>query len=301
VFALVKFTSRKFQLQGFILAVITLALGIGCDRGASNALVELDQARGLAAELRVQFTKSADASNRSVMADTDEASIGFANDARQSTQTVESDVAALTPLLQSLGFPDELRIVEQFKNHFAEYRELDGRILALAVENTNLKAQRLSFGPARIAADGFRDALGTIVPGVAAKNRCHVEGLAANAVLAVREIQVLQAPHIAEADDATMTRMEKEMADLETKARDAFHELSGLAAPEASASVSAAQAALDQFASASRELVALSRKNTNVRSLDLSLRVKPPLTAACDDALRTLEDALAKEGNKATR
>jgi hypothetical protein len=300
VLSLVKFASRKFQLRGLVVAV-TLAFGTGCHRGASSALVELDEARALAAELRVQFTKSADASNRAVMADTDEASIGFANDARQATQAVDSDVAALTPVLQSLGFPDELHTVEQFKTHFAEYRELDGRILALAVENTNLKAQQLSFGPARTAADGFRDALGTLVTGTASKNRCRVEVLAADAVLDVREIQVLQAPHIAEADDAAMTRMEKQMADLETKARDALRELSGLAAPEGSAGVSAAHAALDQFASASRQLVALSRKNTNVLSLDLSLRAKPPLTAACDDTLRALEDALAKEGDKATR
>ena len=36
-----------------------------------------------------------------------------------------------------------------FRKCFAEYRRLDDELLPLAVENSNLKAQRLSFGPAR--------------------------------------------------------------------------------------------------------------------------------------------------------
>jgi hypothetical protein len=47
--------------------------------------------------------------------------------------------------------------------------------------------------------------------------------------------------------------------------------------------------------------VALSRRNTNVRSLALSLTARPPLAAACDGSLRALQDALAKEASTATR
>ena len=49
------------------------------------------------------------------------------------------------------------------------------------------------------------------------------------------------------------------------------------------------------------QIVALSRRNTNVRSLALSLGQKRTLTAACEDSLRALEDALAKRGFTATR
>ena len=41
------------------------------------------------------------------------------------------------------------------------------------------------------------------------------------------------------------------------------------------------------------EIVKLSRRNTNVRSLALSLGRKRTLTAQCDDDLRALEEALA--------
>jgi len=51
----------------------------------------------------------------------------------------------------------------------------------------------------------------------------------------------------------------------------------------------------------SQMFVTLSRRNTNVRSLDLSLREKPPLTAACDESLRALQQLLAAEGSNARR
>ena len=49
------------------------------------------------------------------------------------------------------------------------------------------------------------------------------------------------------------------------------------------------------------EIVALSRRNSNVRSLALSLGRKRMVTAECEDELRALEEALAKHEFTATR
>ena len=295
------FAARARTLPLLVVTALTLGLPLGCHGAQSNFLAELDDARRLAADLRVQFNKAADASNRSVMADTDESSLQFAHDAELGTRAVETDLATLRPLLHNLGYSGETRSLEQFGEHFAAYRKLDHDILALAVENTNLKAQRLSFGPVRDAADAFRASLESMIPGFPTKDRCQGERLVNKAVLAVREIQVLQAPHIAAPDDAQMTRLEQEMAAREGAARQAVSDLSGLALPNGREPLAAAGAALDRFHAVAAQIVTLSRKNTNVRSLDLALRVKPPLTAACDDSLRALQDALGKEGSKATR
>jgi hypothetical protein len=53
--------------------------------------------------------------------------------------------------------------------------------------------------------------------------------------------------------------------------------------------------------SVNEEIVVLSRRNTNVRSLELSLGRKRKVTAECQDALRALEEALAKHAVSATR
>ena len=49
---------------------------IGCD--VNSALERVSEAQHLSADLLIQFTKAADAANRAVMADTDEASVEFA-------------------------------------------------------------------------------------------------------------------------------------------------------------------------------------------------------------------------------
>ena len=112
-----------------------------------------------------------------------------------------------------------------------------------------------------------------------------VKALAATAVAAVREIQALQAPHIAESDDAAMTRIEKRMTAAEGVARNELEMLAGLVAPGSRAQLAAASTALDRFVDLNTQLIALSRRNTNVRSLALSLGQKRMLTAACEDSL----------------
>jgi hypothetical protein len=280
--------------------VPVLGLAFGCQGGRSFFTQVADSHR-LAGELRIQFNQAADASNRAVMADTDETSIAFAHDAEKALQIVDSDVEALMPLLRSLGFAKEIQSLEDFAKHFAKYRELDHTILTLAVENTNLKAQGLAFGPARETADNFRNSLGAVALRVPSKDRFRIEGLIAKAVLAVREIQILYGPHIAEPDDAAMSNMEQEMANLDANARGAVASLTELVSRDARPSLSIALSALDRFKDLSRQIVALSRRNTNVRSLKLSLQTKPALTAACDESLRALQELLAKEDIKATR
>jgi hypothetical protein len=268
----------------------------GCRGVPDPALTQLAEARRVAAELHVAFTKAAGASDRAVLADTDEASVAFAHDAEAALETVRTDTGELGRLLERLGYYTEAKQLDDFAANFSDYRKVDREVLALAVENTNLKAQRLSFGPVREAADSFRGALDGAVNAASPRDRARVEAAATRAILAVREIQVLQAPHIAEADDAAMTRLEEEMASRERTARAALESLVG-----AKAAVGAAEAALDRFTKLSAELVALSRRNTNVKSLALSLKPKPALAAACDASLVVLEQALAKRGFSGTR
>ena len=279
---------------------VAVALAACTTPPLETSIQRLVDANKLAADLLVQFSKAGDAANRAVMADTDETSVVFAGEAEQATQAVEKDSAALKSLLTSLRYSNELRLLDEFDKRFAEYRALDRSVLDLAVENTNLKAQRLSFGPAREAADAFGASLDTVVPATQS-DAWRVKALAATAVAAIREIQALQAPHIAESDDAAMTRTEERMTASARVARDQLTMLAGATAPASRTQLAAASAALDRFLDLNTQLITLSRRNTNVRSLALSLGQKRMLTAACEDSLRALQDALAKRGFSATR
>jgi hypothetical protein len=283
-----------------LVAAAALA-AVGCHGGAVPAFTQLAEARRLADDLRVDLAQASNASDRAVMADTDEESIAFARDAQKATDTVALSAATLAARLQTLGYPAETRALEEFSGHFAEYRKVDREVLDLAVQNTNLKAQRLSFGPVREAADQLHDALSAAAAAAPPKDRCRVDALVARAEMAVREIQILQAPHIAEPEDATMAKIEKEMADRQAAARDAVKLLGWGASAGMTKQLDAATAALDRFDKLSAQLVALSRRNSNVRSLALALRRTPELVAACDMSLAQVQDALAKEGFTGTR
>jgi hypothetical protein len=273
--------------------MLFLGVTIGCD--VNSALERVSEAQHVSADLLVQFTKAADAANRAVMADTDEASVAFAREAEQAKAKVQTDIDALKHLLESLNFSAEGRLLLEFVDRFRQYRELDRRILDLAVENTNLKAQRLSFGPAQEAADSFRDSLKLVAPLVPA-DKWRVEALGGKAVATVREIQVLQAPHIADADEAVMTRMEKSMATSEADARKALNTVSSLVDMRSQARIASATAALERFMALNQQIISLSRRNTNVRSLALSLNEKGKVVSECENSLHALRDALAKHG-----
>jgi len=282
-------------------AIVAAAAAAACGDGSKLVLNQQAEAHRLAAHLHVQFSRAADASNRAVMADTDEASSAAAREAEQATKAVEHDTDTLRRILDELGDRDEARELDTFKARFAQYRALDADILPLAVENTNIKAQRLSFGPAQEAVDAFRKSIEAAGRLAAPKNSAPVEALVAKAVASVLEVQVIQARHIAESDEAAMTRMESTMKASEAAARKDLETLTGALPPAAHPQLADAASALDRLVTTNAEIVALSRRNSNVRSLALSLGKKRTVTAECDESLQALEDALARHHFAATR
>ena len=277
-------------------AITAVAMAVGGCGDVNRAFEEVYEARHLAADLLVQFTKAADASNLAVMADTDPASIAFAKDAATRTATVQKDAEALRAILDKLRFAEEARLLADFQARFEEYRKLDRAVLDLAIENSNLKAQQLSYGASRDAADGLARALEGIEPAGDSKEGWHVKALASTLVARTREIEALQAAHIVAPDDPTMTGLEKQMNAAETSARESLRALATVVRPASKAKLSSAAAALDRLVDLNRQIIALSRRNTNVRSLALALTEKRPLIAACEQQLHALQAALAKRG-----
>ena len=289
-----------YRWAAFSLAIVmTATVGTAC-RGSTAMLTGLLEARRLAAGLHVAFTKASEASSRAVMASSDEASTAAADEAKKARQDAEGSLAALQPVLESLGYQTDLGHLTAFKASFDEYRRLDDDILTLAVENSNVKAQRIAFGPSREAAEAFGTALEAAIRD-GAKDRCRAETLASRAQAALLHIEVLQPPHIANAEDAVMTRLEGEMRASAEVARKSLDELRAVTGPAAAPHLAAASTALDGFLARNKEIVVLSRRNSNVHALALSLGRKRAIAAQCEDRLRALDQALEEHRFNATR
>jgi hypothetical protein len=204
--------------------VLLVALAGGaCSRPAM--LTQLVDAQARASALHVTLARSIEASNRAVMATDDSTAAEAANDSRNATAAIDRQIPELQQVLQTLTYQIELKRLDGFKARFDEYRRLNDDILSLVLENTNVKAQRLAFGPSADAADGFHEALDAAVAVAQGGETCMAETQAARAWAAVLEIRALYPRHIAEADDAEMTRMETAMAAASTRARTGLEQL----------------------------------------------------------------------------
>src|SRR4051812_50208685 len=91
---------RHFAAIGAV--AIAIAGSAACNRGSTPVLNQQAEAHRLASHLHVQFARAADASNRAVLADTDDASKAAANESGQATQPGGPDARALGKILASL-------------------------------------------------------------------------------------------------------------------------------------------------------------------------------------------------------
>jgi hypothetical protein len=98
-----------------------------------------------------------------------------------------------------------------------------------------------------------------------------------------------------------MLELEKRMGAQQTEVQTQLKELTSLGGAEITTAVDAASAALKRFSVLNYQVIALSRRNSNVRSLALTLGQKQTLTAACQASLVALRDRLQQRDFKATR
>jgi hypothetical protein len=287
-------------LGAAFLVIIFLVVWRFYDGSHAGELERRAQRLELVSRMRSGLFAASEAEKSAVLAITDEESGAFADQARERSGDVERARQELAGLLASKGTPDERRALASFSESFAALQQIDDAILRQAEKNTNVKAYALTYGPATAAVDEMGAALAPLVDDGGSTGAASPEGvragrLAAGAQIAALRILTLLPPHIAEASDETMSAMEARMAEQERVVRADLDALAALPSIAGSPSLRAATAAWDRFATL-EPILALSRENTNVRSLDLSLKGKRAALRASEAALTELERALDGAG-----
>ena len=268
------FVRTERTAPGRLLAVLLVAsLAAGCDREA--ALLRQPQKAALVQTLVAELLASVEAEKSAVMAMTDEESAKFAAESRRRTTELTRLRDDLHRRVVEDDRPGEVEKLTAFDAAWAGLRDVDERLLTLAVANSNLKAARLAAGEGAVAVDRVVDALAdvqarTVDPGL-------LRRLSAGSAAALR-IQTLLAPHIASADDAEMTRIEQRIQALGAEVTVALAE----------AQSPAATAAWADYSRLTADVIRLSRENTNVVSVDVSLHEKRQVTESCRAALVAL-------------
>jgi len=244
--------------------------------------------------MQLALASASEAEKSAVLATTDQDSRMLADRARAATAEVEQEREELANLLATGGTQREKDLLAQFSGAFDNLRRVDDEVLRLAVKNTNLKAYKLLFGPAAETLAEIDAALSRVVAKCAGSRDCsQLMPLAFGAQIGVLRIQTLLAPHIAEESDAEMDRMEALMAKEVTQVR---ADLDGLASKlPRDPDVAMAGVRFVRYGELKAQILSLSRENTNVRSLALSLNQKRKALLLCLEASDALKQAILEE------
>lgn len=237
-----------------------------------------------------------EAEKSAVLAVTDQDSLSFAEQARAATADVARKNRELEELLTASGTRGEKDLLDQFGKVFADYRRIDSDLLAMAVKNTNVKAYGLAFGPASDALKEMDTALSRLAAKSAGSAEANgVASLAFGAQTAALRIQTLLAPHIAEESDQRMDALETLMAKEDLQVRKSLDGLAALPKSRGDPDLEKAAADYARFSEVRGRILALSRENTNVRSLAASLGQKRKALFMCQDVLSSLQQAILEE------
>ena len=250
----------------------------------------------LVSRMQLSLSSASEAEKSAAMAITDEESKLFADQARVATAEVERERRGLEELLKAGGTQGEKDLLAQFYQAFIEFQRIDNDLLNLAVKNTNLKAYTLAFGPAADALNEMNRALSRIVAAnVDSPEAKKVMLLAFGVQINAFHIQTLLPPHIAEESDEKMDKLEAMMAKEDAQARKDIDALKALPSLSGDADLATAASSYARFTKTRMQILKLSRENTNVRSLAISLNQKRKVTVLCQDALNALKQAILEE------
>lgn len=256
----------------------------------------------LVSEMRVNLNASVEAEKSAVLAETDEASRAYADRAQQLSTAVENASLELGVLIESEKTGREVDLYREFSTCWERFRQIDQELLPLSVLNTNLKAYALSYDSAQTALKQLERSLYALMNSDDSKDTaCRIIRLTQRSLIAALKIHALQSPHIAESRPEIMDEIETTIQTQDALIRRSLDALSFLMNSKSKPQIDAAKAAYAEFWRINTEVMKLSRQNSNVLSLALSLDQKRKVTVQCQEALAALEEAVQSKVYKATR
>ena len=256
----------------------------------------------IVSQMRINLLKSVEMEKNAVMAITDEESQKFADQSLAASATVEQNLTHLRSLIDAAPLQDEKKLDSEFNTCWTELRKLDQVILELAVQNTNLKAASLSQEKGAETMQQFEHALEELMHSYAGTpNEGRITDLSFHAITAGLKMYNLHGSHIAEASDEKMNQIETQIKAEENEAAKSLDGLTEIVGAE-SKDFLQAKTAFSEFKEVTAKVIKLSRQNSNIKSLELSLGRKRKIAAQCDEILAAFQETVQKNStSRATR
>lgn len=302
-----QFATKKEQIAvivGICIAIATILFAVIVKYGGDSIFRNSPynnfiKKKKIISQVRIDLLKTVEMEKYAVMAITDRESIDFANQSRAAWAEAEYDLNILRSLVDTISSQDEQKLMGELSTCWTELGKLDQVILELAVENSNFKAAALSREQGAEMIQRFEQTLEPLLqlsPG--APNEVRVTELVSRALIAGLKMYNLHSAHINEAADWKMDQIEAQMRVEESKVADSFADLVDILGPANLEAVSQAQTAFAEFVAVTAKVLNLSRKNNNIKSVELSLGKKRLITAQCDTILVSFQETLQNKKYK---
>ncbi|MBF0545047.1 MAG: hypothetical protein HQM08_11460 [Candidatus Riflebacteria bacterium] len=288
-----------WMTTGAVIAIVAMLITFHFrkEQNVLEQLVHKTERVNLVAKMRYLLASASEAEKSAVMAITDQDSQNFANQARSATTEIEQKRKELADLLATGSLLQNGReLLSEFSKVFTDFQRIDDNLLVLAVKNTNLKAYNLAFGPAADAVSKMDTAFSHMITlsenFPSARN---ISALVFGILKSALRIQTLLAPHIAEESDKKMDELEALMKKEDLEIRKNIDTLTALKELNGSPDLKTATDEYSKFSKLREQILALSRENTNVRSLAISLDQKRKVMFLCQSSLEALQKAIQEE------
>lgn len=286
------------------LLVLGLLFGCGGQDFQGNLHALLGKQR-LAAQLQQSLLTASDAANKSLLAPDEEAASRQAAAAKTAFEAGAGQLQSLSTLIEKGNNPKEIEAVKPVVADFKELEAAYAALHALVARNTNVRAARLSRHEAAQAVDRLRQALAPIL----AAPDCPAAAQALRAITAAQAILILHPLHIDERSAVGMDALETAMNQDDREARAALANLIAPSAPSAPSvddgamaqAANAAQAAYEAFWTVHTTILGLSRENSNIEAIALSMGRKQVLQAKIQTDLAALAAVIDEKQFTATR
>lgn len=261
----------------------------------------LAQESRIVSDMKTGILKAVEAEKNAVMADAEESRV-FAEQSRAAVAAVDESRKKLQALMEARRPLEESDLVREFDACWTEFKKVNKTLLDYAVQSTNLKATHLSITDARDALRRFESNLSVVIELTARSQAGQAIAQAAfTALSAAFEIYFLETPHIIASSDEKMDEIESAMTGGKVRVENSLQKIRELLGTTDRAPLDAAVAAFSDFVKINEQIITLSRQNTNVRSMELSLGAERNITAHCEEILDSILTISRNRVYKATR
>jgi hypothetical protein len=192
--------------------------------------------------------------------------------------------------------------LKDFDQCWSQFKTLDQQLLPWATQESNIEAQKWSTVTGRKAWEQFELALNRLKKqGPKDKFNSEKELAIAQSLIASLKILALHKPHIEAFTDQEMNQWEKEMHDQTALTKKHLDSLARRLSKSEQADYQAAYQHWEAFQAATQKIIQLSRQNSNLKSIELSLGKKSVIATQCKGRLNDLKQNYASQGFQATR